>query len=187
MWHQYEDYGIKVIPRLYLRFPSETSGNASSFYGLAGDHWPDDLRDGDFTSPEFDARLKRMVERLAEVWDDDPRVAYIQMGVFGTWAEQHGTPQPPNIEKYFTEAFKNKHVQVRYVHTGQWENLDNFGHWTDSIADLRAASNWADKPIGGEPAYGYNGQNVAGLVEQRVGHDETDDEAENDGQDDPRQ
>lgn len=167
VWRPYEDYGIKVIPRLYLRFPAETSGNTGLFYGLGGDHWPDDLTNGDFTSTAFDARLERMIQRLAEVWEDDPRVAYVQMGVFGTWGEQHGTAQPANIEKYFKQYFQKKHVQVRYHHKDQWEDSDAFGHYNDSIGDRNTAGNWATKPVGGEPGYDYNGVDIHGsLVRQ---------------------
>ncbi|MFF3503316.1 DUF4832 domain-containing protein [Streptomyces sp. NPDC003247] len=162
VWRPYEEYGIKVIPRLYLRFPAETSGNTGSFYGLGGDHWPADLSAGDFTSSAFDARLNRMIQRLGTLWDDDPRVAYIQMGVFGTWGEQHGTAQPPNLETYFNQYFLNKHVQIRYYNKSQWSDYTKFGHYNDSIGDLTTAPNWASKPIGGEPAYDYNGFTVHG-------------------------
>ncbi|BDZ64433.1 DUF4832 domain-containing protein [Agromyces mangrovi Wang et al. 2018] len=172
VWRSYEEYNIKVIPRLYLRFPAETSGNTGSFYGLGGDHWPDDLADGDFRSAEFDARLERMVQRLAELWDDDPRVAYIQMGVFGTWGEQHGTAEPEHIEQYFSEYFQNKQVQVRYHHTGQWENPDQFGHYNDTIGNRNTADNWATKAIGGEPAYDYAGAVIHGSLVRETYLDE---------------
>lgn len=159
VWRSYEELGIKAIPRVYLRFPSDTD-----YFGLGGDHWPADLRAGDFTSPQFDERLERMIKRLADVWDNDDRVAYIQMGIFGTWGEQHGTAQPANIEKYFNEYFHNKHVQVRYVDNGQWKDSDQFGHYNDSIGNLNVASNWATKPIGGEPAYDYNGFDIQGTL-----------------------
>lgn len=161
-WHPYEEYNIKVIPRVYLRFPSSTSGNSGDFYGLAGDHWPADMRAGDFTSAQFDARLKRLVERLGELWDNDPRVAYVQMGIFGTWGEQHGTAKPVNIEQYFMDNFKNKKVQVRNHHTGQWTATNKFGHYNDSIGNLNIDSNWQTRPIGGEPGYDYTGQYIHG-------------------------
>ncbi|MFJ3673303.1 DUF4832 domain-containing protein [Streptomyces sp. NPDC090106] len=162
VWRPYEEYGIKVIPRLYLRFPTSTSGNTGTFYGLGGDHWPADLSAGDFTSSAFDARLDRMIERLGTLWDDDPRVAYVQMGVFGTWGEQHGTAQPANLETYFNQYFTDKHVQIRYYNKSQWTDYTKFGHYNDSIGDLVTAPNWATKPIGGEPAYDYNGFAVHG-------------------------
>lgn len=161
-WHSYEEYNIKVIPLVYLRFPTSTSGNSGDFFGLAGDHWPDDISAGDFTSPKFDARLERMVQRLAQLWDDDPRVSYIKMGIFGTWGEQHGTAMPPNIEKYFKQYFTKKHVQVRYHDKGMWVDQAAFGHYNDSWGDLNTAPNWATKPVGGEPAYDYNGTNIHG-------------------------
>ena len=74
-WHSYEEYNIKVIPRVYLRFPTDFG----TFYGLGGDHWPADMKAGDMTSSQFDARLKRLIERLGKLWDNDSRVAYVQM------------------------------------------------------------------------------------------------------------
>jgi|GEM_PF-1034117 len=162
VWHQYEEYNMKIIPRVYLRFPSSTSGNTSDFYGLAGDHWPADMRAGDFTSEQFDQRLKRLVEKLGQLWDNDPRVAYIQMGVWGTWGEHHGTAQPANIGQYFEDNFTNKKVQVRYHHNGQWDANNSFGHYNDSIGNLNIDSNYQTKPIGGEPGYDYVGQTIHG-------------------------
>ncbi|MFD7770432.1 carboxypeptidase regulatory-like domain-containing protein [Streptomyces sp. NPDC059787] len=172
VWRSYEEYGIKVIPRLYLRFPAETSGNTGSFYGLGGDHWPADLAAGNFTSAAFDARLQRMIQRLGTLWDDDPRVAYVQMGIFGLWGEQHGTAQPPNLETYFNQYFTNKHVQVRYYDKGMWADYSQFGHYNDSIGDLITAPNWDSKPIGGEPAYDYNGFAVHGVNTRETCGDE---------------
>lgn len=161
-WHSYEEYNIKVIPRVYLRFPS----NFGTFYGLGGDHWPSDLKAGDFTSSDFNNRLKRLVERLGQLWDNDPRVAYIQMGIFGTWGEQHGTAMPSNIGTYFSDNFKNKQVQVRYYdgdkHDGLWNDFQ-FGQYNDSIGDMQTDPNkWPSCVIGGEPAYDY-GTGVANI------------------------
>lgn len=150
-WHSYEEYGIKVIPRVYLRFPTDFG----TFYGLGGDHWPDDMKTGDFTSAQFDARLKRLIERLGKLWDNDPRVAYIQMGIDGTWGEQHGTSEPANLAKYFNDNFKNKQVQVRYYNKDRWKDYQ-FGQYNDSIGDLRTdPDKWPSCAIGGEPAYDY--------------------------------
>lgn len=158
-WHQYEEYNFKAIPRVYLKFPSDTE-----YFGLGGDHWPSDMRANDFTSSQFDARLERLISRLGELWDNDPRVAYIQMGIYGTWGEQHGTSEPVNIGEYFDKYFQNKQVQVRYHHgdaAAKWADYE-FGHYNDSIGNLNISSNWQNTAIGGEPAYDYVGFNIHG-------------------------
>ena len=157
-WHSYEEYNIKVIPRVYLRFPTDFG----TFYGLGGDHWPADMKAGDMTSSQFDARLKRLIERLGKLWDNDSRVAYVQMGIFGTWGEQHGTGVPSQIGKYFTENFKNKQVQVRYYDDSMWSDY-SFGQYNDSIGDMKTdPDKWPTCAIGGEPAYDY-GSGVANI------------------------
>lgn len=153
IWHPYEDYNIKVIPRVYLRFPD------SAFHGLEGDRWPSDLNDGDFTSDEFDARLKRLMERLGALWDDDPRVAYVQMGIYGTWGEQHGTSVPEYVGEYFHQYFTNKNVEVRY--SDGWEDF-SFGQYNDSIANMRTIDEWKTQEVGGETAFDYNGFAITG-------------------------
>jgi hypothetical protein len=166
IWHSFEEYNIKVVPRVYLRFPQATDG--STQFGLAGDHWPSDMTAGDFTSAQFDARLRRLIQRLALVFENDPRVAYIQMGIFGTWGEQHGTAQPANLEKYFSENFHKKQVQVRYFDKGQWINPGVFGQYNDSVGDLRTASNWATYAIGGESSFDYTGTDIYGTSTEQT-------------------
>lgn len=153
VWHSYEDYNIKVIPRVYLKFPDD------SFWGLEGNHWPKDMASNNFTSSEFDKRLKRFIQRLGALWDNDPRVAYIQMGIYGLWGEQHGTGVPANIGEYFHQYFPNKKVEVRY--TDGWDEF-SFGQYNDSIGDMRTISNWKKQEVGGETAYDYNGLTLTG-------------------------
>lgn len=153
IWHSYEDYNMKVIPRVYLKFPED------SFWGLEGSHWPADMSINDFTSSEFDKRLKRFIQRLGALWDNDPRVAYIQMGIYGMWGEQHGTGVPASIGEYFHQYFPNKKVEVRYK--DGWDEFA-FGQYNDSIADMRTISNWKKQEVGGETAYDYNGLKLTG-------------------------
>ena len=82
--------------------------------------------------------MKKLIKKLGEAWDNDPRVAYVEMGLIGEWGEHHdpdistvfpphyqpnhvaGRTWIPGIEKVlgdaFTEAFKNKKVMVRYAY-----------------------------------------------------------------------
>jgi hypothetical protein len=146
-WVSYEDYNMKVIPRVFLKFPDDP------FFGLEGNHWPDDMAANNFTSDNFDKRLKRLIQRLGALWDNDPRVAYVQMGLYGLWGEQHGTSVPPNVEAYFHQYFPNKQVQVRYEGHDDY----SFGQYNDSMGNMRTVKEWKQQAVGGEPAYDYNG------------------------------
>ena len=98
--------------------------------------------------------MKKLIKKLGEAWDNDPRVAYVEMGLIGEWGEHHdpsirgdmwaphtqpnhvaGRTWIPGIEEAlgdaFTEAFKNKKVMVRYAYDFQ---AYNFGYYWDSFA-----------------------------------------------------
>ncbi|MEC7229825.1 MAG: hypothetical protein VXV91_01340, partial [Verrucomicrobiota bacterium] len=63
-WADVEQYGIKVIPRVYLDWDEEPDN----------EYWPADMTTGDYSSEQFKERLVRLISRLGECWDDDPRV-----------------------------------------------------------------------------------------------------------------
>lgn len=44
---------------------------------------------GGYFDPTFEDRVKALVEKIGKAWDNDPRVAYIEMGIIGQWGEQH--------------------------------------------------------------------------------------------------
>ncbi len=69
-------------------------------------------------------------------WDNDPRMAFIELGIFGKWWEHHGLSPTPEMQMlvgdYFAKAFKNKKVSVRHV----WNQFTQhpFGEYWDSWA-----------------------------------------------------
>ncbi len=96
-------YNIKMIPRVYLTWPPDRR------------YWPSDLTPGDYSSPAFRARMTRLISRIGEVWNNDPRIAYVETGIIGEWGEQHhpgfgsiGGDQllPWAMEKEFGDAYK---------------------------------------------------------------------------------
>jgi hypothetical protein len=137
---------VKAIPRVYLHW----SGDAK--------YWPSDMVEDDYSSPQFQARVTRLVERLGQVWNDDPRVGFIEMGIFGMWGEHH-SPSPDGamqalVGQAFTDAFPDKQVSVRHV----WDQFSGFpvGSYWDSFAHYdqmwehgEQISNW----IGSDPAH----------------------------------
>lgn len=125
--------GNKIIPRVQLQDHN-------------GSYWPSDLKSGDYTSEQFKTRLRRLIQRLGEVWDNDPRVALIEMGLIGMWGEHHSPGLTSEMQQLlgeeFQKAFKNKKVSHRY--TGNFTNFQ-FGIYWDSFAhpeDEKMADNW---------------------------------------------
>jgi len=159
-WAGLDEQGIKVIPRIYLDW-NKNRGN---------EYWPDDLETGDYTSFPFRRRLERLIMRLGACWDQDPRVAWVQMGIIGYWGEHHNPSPSPRIEKLmgetFEKAFPNKKVLVR--HADEFTDY-NFGIYWDSWAHVdqvkthgakiemlnKATDRWMTAPIEGEVAYDW--------------------------------
>ena len=140
---------------------------------------------GGYFAPDFPDRVRRLVAKLGQAWDDDPRVAYVEMGIIGEWGEHHdpdiSTYWPPHdepvhvanrtwvpgIEKVlgdaFTEAFPHKKVMVRYAY--EFKDYD-FGIYWDSWAIeqeqvrgyeemLKLGDRWKHAPIGGEITWAW--------------------------------
>lgn len=158
-WEDVELRNIKVIPRIYLHWDGEKT------------YWPADMITGDYTSEQFEERVLRLIKRLGVIWDTDPRVAFVEMGIFGKWGEQH-SPFPSNaletkVSDAFIEAFPNKLVSVRK----NWENFlsqpfgeywDSWGHYDqmwgngERIAELNTSDDrYITNYIGGEVAYDW--------------------------------
>lgn len=163
LWKDFPAQGIKVVPRIYLLWkdvdnPKET-------------HWPADMEKGDFSSEKFIVRCEKLIYKLGQAWNNDPRVAFIQMGIIGKWGEQHSPSPTPEVQKRlavaFNKAFTNKKVGVRHVwmefKEGSFgEYWDSFAHFDQmkshgkSISDFnKSTGNWKINYIGGEPAYDW--------------------------------
>jgi hypothetical protein len=159
-WIDIERHNIKVIPRVYLDWDRK-KGN---------EYWPSDMQTGDYSSDQFKRRVTRLVARLGQCWDNDPRVAWVQLGIIGYWGEHHNPSPDDEMQKLlgdvFTEAFKNKEVTIRHA----WEFTDyEFGIYWDSWAHIQQTQShgkgiaelnnnigrWKTCPIGGECAYNW--------------------------------
>lgn len=214
-WKGYEDLNLKVIPRAYLVWIEPWHGGKPADPAIPDDlngwHWPSDMpnelspyknipgewgcyiEEGDSLTPitggyfdeNFPSRVERFVEKLGQAWDNDPRVAYVEMGIIGEWGEHHDpditTFWPPHdepehvrnrtwvegIDKVlgdaFSEAFKNKKVMVRYAY--DFPNYQ-FGFYWDSWAideeyergylQMKSMGDrWKTQPIGGEITWGW--------------------------------
>ncbi len=158
-WSELASHNVKVIPRVYLEWPGK------------GTYWPSDMTTGDYTSPQFKQRLVRMIEKLGDAWDNDPRVAFVETGLIGQWGEQHDPTPSPEIQKLmgdaYTRCFKHKLLMNRYP----WEftnyswgtHWDSWGTREDTDAMIRVLESpaliyrWTTAPRGGEVSYNFGG------------------------------
>ena len=151
-----EDMNIKIIPRVYMHWEKEDQK-----------YWPADMQADDYESPKFKRRVLRLIERLGILWDNEPRIAYVELGLIGKWGEHHSPSITPEMQKLlgdaFSKAFKNKLVMVRHP----WDFKDySFGIYWDSWAHIQQMEThgkgianldgrWKIAPIGGEAAYNW--------------------------------
>ena len=119
--------------------------------------------------------MVRLIGRLGEVWDNDPRVAWVQTGIIGYWGEQEN---PVGVDEdgwaqrmgdAFTNAFKNKKLIVRNMN--HWPGYEMGLYW-DSFSHPGQSGQWTThrsildqgryltQVVEGEVAYGW-GTNVA--------------------------
>ncbi len=202
-WEGVEDLNVKVIPRPFIVWMEEYEGGVEkNTYtdhpdDLNGWHWPSDIprevrsddndtpSTGGYFDPSFQDRVKKFVKKLGEAWDNDPRVAYVEMGIIGEWGEHHDPnistdwaphTQPyhvanrtwiPGIEKTlgdaFKEAFKNKKVMIRYAY--EFDDYDFGVYWDSWAIDeeiergynamLARGDYWKDQVVGGEITWGW--------------------------------
>ncbi|MCL1821022.1 MAG: DUF4832 domain-containing protein [Oscillospiraceae bacterium] len=132
-----EELNMKVVPRIFLDYPGK------------GMCWPDDMEKLDYDSEQFNSRLERLVERLGQLWNDDPRVAFVQIGIIGRWGEHH-SPYPTKAHQVllgdlFTKHFPDKMLSIRYANT--FKDYDFGGYW-DSFGCSPEGNEYNDFFIG---------------------------------------
>lgn len=155
-WRGLAERNQKVIPRVYLHWSGDRK------------YWPADMQTDDYSSDQFITRVTRLVERLGILWDNDPRVAHIELGIIGKWGEHHSPAPTPVMQRIlgeaFTLAFPYKQVMVRhpwrefleYDFGGYWDSwahasqMDSHGKGMASLGDR-----WRTCLIGGETAYDW--------------------------------
>ena len=155
-WEGVEKRNLKIVPRVYLYWPEK-------FY------WPADLRAGDYGSTRFLDRLGKLISKLGEAWDRDPRVAYVETGIVGPCGEQWGPTPHFELKRVIGEAYRNsfrhKLCMVRYP--WQWVDYsfgvfwDSWGTRKDTARMLEALESsplkdsWKNRVRGGEISYGF--------------------------------
>jgi hypothetical protein len=182
---RFEELNVKLVPRVYLDWDGSPGKQ----------HWPADLQPFDYDSPAFQQRLRALVAKLGEAWDNDPRIFAVQMGLIGHWGEHHH-PAPTAdqrrlLAEAFRAAFKNKPVLVR--HTDREFMEAGFGIYYDTFANLDREPPhgprdqfpwqathvhpdiWKRAPIEGEVEYNWQQQRPSAKPDETFGRtpDET--------------
>lgn len=136
------ELNVKLVPRVFLDWDG-TRGTAKR----PKQHWPADMAEFDYDSPEFQQRLARLVAKLGQAWDNDPRIFAVQMGLIGYWGEHH-SPAPTREQRRlladaFRRAFKNKPILVRHTDAEFMEA--GFGVYYDTFANVGREPHMADE------------------------------------------
>ncbi len=171
-WKGYEDRNIRVIPHVYIDW-NDQNGN---------EYWPQDIVDK-LGYPTWDKRywqsdlvkdrIVKLIYKLGEAWDNDPRVAWVNTAIIGYWGEQEN-PVGVNEEGYvalmgeaFKKVFKNKKLAVRnqkywdpegYEFGVQWGSFAHPGQKNGSWADIQrtnAEGRYLIEVVAGEVAYNW--------------------------------
>lgn len=160
-WEGFRELNIKAIPRVYIDWPKQKNG------------WPSDMPDKDYCTDQFKERVIAMIKKIGVAWDNDPRVAYVEMGLIGQWGEMEFPDTRDDITKAiakaFANSFKNKLVMIRWPNTYD-DHIYNFGYYWDSFAHINqeyyqysvenTTPKWKTAVIGGECAYDWGNVNI---------------------------
>ena len=136
------ELNVKLVPRVFLDWDG-TQGTPRR----PKQHWPADMAEFDYDSPAFQERLKRLIAKLGQAWDNDPRIFAIQMGLIGYWGEHHH-PAPTAEQRRllvdaFRGAFKNKPILVRHTDAEFMEA--GFGIYYDTFANVGREPHMAEE------------------------------------------
>ncbi|MEL7118133.1 MAG: DUF4832 domain-containing protein [Bacteroidota bacterium] len=167
-----EDVNVRIVPRVYLQYAPKGSYSHFDKYTESIDQelaFPEGMKKYDFFTNNYCERVEKLAAKLAEAWDNDPRVIHVEMGIIGLWGEQH-TPYPTEevqrcMGNAFANAFKNKHVLHRWSHHFQDYDFgiyaDSWGHDQDRGYDVALLGDkWKTKPITGEVAYNWGNAHI---------------------------
>jgi hypothetical protein len=181
-WKDLSKKNMKVIPRVYLEWPynrQNASNNRDTVFSDWGERrflerfWPADLTRGDYSSEQFKKRLVGLIKKMGKAWDNDPRVAYIEMGLIGWWGEQHSPSISAEMQKLigeaFASAFKNKLIMVRqakdftsFPFGSYWDSFAHSSQAQEAEALIAAGDKWMTTVRGGEVAYDWGDMTKSG-------------------------
>lgn len=177
-WNVEAATGKHIIFRVYVDYPTKPSGlpdwlrkagvNETAYEEYGGGKSPD------YNDPRMVEALERLIAALGKRYNNNPRIAFIQMGLLGFWGEWHTYPRTnlyasPETERRvidaYRNAFPNKCLMARYArdYAGKqaWlgfhddmfpQDTDNGKDWS-FLAGVRRENrteNWKNAVVGGE-------------------------------------
>lgn len=167
-----EDLNVRIVPRVYLQYAPKGDYSHFDKYTESIDKelaFPKGMEKYDYYSANYCERVEKLAKKLAEAWDNDPRVIHVEMGIIGLWGEQH-TPFPnEEVQKCmgdaFSKSFKKKHILIRWSHHFQEYDFgvyaDSWGHDQDRGYDVALLGDlWKTKPVTGEIAYNWGNYKI---------------------------
>lgn len=177
----------KVVPRVVIDYPGTGEYWATGIPQTDGGNNTGGDQVDEWTSSQLQARAVALIAKLGQAWDNDPRVAAVELGIWGYWGEHNIYPNeisgnttnvlsadriPAAFQQALGDAavaaFKNKKVMIRYPETFP---SYNFGEYWDSFAlpdDAAggngeiAKGNWQNAYETGEVAYNWGDQSNLG-------------------------
>lgn len=158
---------IRFIPRVAIQWPNYGDHTLAT---KITSHCAADMLPSTLDTPEFLARIRNLVEKMGEAWDDDPRVAYMELGIYGLWGEQHedtlSRKAQKNLADAFSKAFKKTPCMVRkprdcmgYGFGNYW---DSFAHINEDhyAKDAVKYMDWRTGVMGGEVAHNWGDHKI---------------------------
>ena len=155
-------HNARIIPRVALQWPNH--GDHTKATEITG-QFPSDMVASTLDTPEFFMRVRNLVRKLGNVWNNDPRIAYIEMGIYGLWGEEHedslSRAAQKNMADAFHAAFPDKKCMVRCPRDCMGEGFgmywDSFAHIDEEIyaRDCVRFQDWRRAVMGGEVAHNW--------------------------------
>ncbi len=155
-------HNIRLIPRVALQWPNH--GDHTKATEVRG-CFPSDMVASTLDTPEFFFRVRNLIQKLGHVWNDDPRISYVEMGIYGLWGEQHedslSRAAQQNLSDAFHEFFPDKKIMIRCPRDCMGQG---FGMYWDSFAhideeqygrDCARFMDWKTAVMGGEVAHNW--------------------------------
>lgn len=160
--------GNQAIARVYLDFPMRETGTpqfliddgvAMRDYTVLGNQIGQS-KAPDWNNEKLIDALSSFIAAFGAKYDGDPRIGFIQTGIYGFWGEWHTYPMEPggnpdNIDwrmsqtnkdkllKAFKDAFKQSIVITRDPSGTTDESLKHdFGYFDDSFAHYTIGDSW---------------------------------------------
>ncbi len=151
--------GKHVIFRVYLDYPGQPSGIPDWLLaeGLKTRHYTDygGGNSPDYDDPRLVSGLERLIAAMGKRYDENPRVAFIALGLLGYWGEWHTYPHinwfaspatQAKIVQSYHKAFPHKILMGRYP-TGVLGSQSWIGYHDDMIpSDTDGSENWEFLP-----------------------------------------